>query len=228
MKRFSLFMVLAVTIAVGAIVFVSTGCAGGSDDETRFAETSISDKDQAHAEDILLRLSDLPTGWEVSQDDQEQGSTASEVCTNLDFSDVVVTGKADQAGFEYGGMTYVGSSAKVFAGPAADIFEQYASNETATCLRDYLKQQYAEDPPPELEIGDVTVGLLSFPSIAENSRAYQLVIEFKAEGESANVYLDCVFLQKGRAMAFVMFGDTLTPFDDDLRVELAKTVAARM
>jgi hypothetical protein len=228
MKRLPFFMVLAFTFALGAIVLVSTGCAGGSDDETRFAETSISDQDQAHAENILLRLSDLPTGWEVSQDDQEQGSTASEVCTNLDFSDVMVTGKAEQAGFEYGGMTYVRSLAIVLAGPATDIFEQYASNETATCLRDYLKQEYAEDPPPDVEIGDITVGLLSFPSIAENSRAYQVVVEFKAEGESANVYLDCVFLQKGRAMALVMFVDALTPFDDDLRVELAKTVASRM
>lgn len=214
-------------IAVLLAALVGAGCDGGGDGaasgDERAAETAITDEHQALAEAAVLQLTDFPTGWRAEMDEDEE--QASDVCANIDLSDLVTTGRAESENFMLGSVTTAWSVVSVYEDGADQAFGQFASDETANCFRDFLQK---EDPPGDEEIGEVTVGEISFPKIREMSRAYQIVIPVESEGPSPSFYVDLVFLQNGRSVGLVVFVDALTPFDDDLKVQLSKAVASRM
>ncbi len=225
-------------VAVAGITLVLAvalvGCGGGGDDsagetqtDTGSAATVIDEADQAQAEGIVLGLDDFPTGWraEMPEDDDE----GIEDCTTFDFSDMTLTGRAESDEFTSGSVSTVSSLAVVFENDADTAFDQLASEATANCLRDFIEERVKEDPAPEgVTFGEISVGEISFPTLGEASRAYEVVIEVKAEGLSPNVFADLIFINKGRSVALLYFVDAFSPFDNDMKVELSEKVAARM
>ena len=223
---------LAVASALLAIAFLGVGCGGGDEggertqSDTTAAETVINDDDQALAEAIVLGLDDFPTGWRAEAPEENEGSI--EDCGTFDFSDMTVTGRAESDEFASGNVSTVSSLALVFEEDAGSAFQQVASDDTAECLRDFIERRVKEDPPEGVTFGEISVGEISFPMVGEQSRAYEVVIEAEADGLSPNVYADLVFINVGRSLALLYFIDALTPFDNDMKVELSKKVASRM
>jgi hypothetical protein len=101
------------------------------------------------------------------------------------------------------------------------------SEELRKCFSDLVKKG-AEQEQEGLTVGEVSVGELSFPDLAEDTRAFQFEIPFEFQGFSPSVYIDVVGRREERVVAGLTFIDVLTPFDQAQKEELARTVADRM
>jgi hypothetical protein len=205
-----------------------TASAGNADATTATVETtSISDaRAKELATSMLLRLSDFPTGWRAQPSEDEEGCAGLEDVTER-FD---ALGKADSDDFVQGEATQAASGAGLFGDEktAMDalnyVEETIQGEEFRDCLNDFLREQADED----VTFDEVQVGQVSFPSYGDRSSAWEVVIPAKSEELSLTVYIDAVYIVRSSAVSFLLFSDFLTPFDEQLRTDLAGVVAKRM
>jgi hypothetical protein len=186
-------------------------------------ERRINDVDQERAEQMILQLSDFPTGWRATpSDDDEEGPD----CFEFDVEGLVVTGRAESPDFEQGSTTTASSAGGVYESleDAEKAYSQLADPALTTCITDYLEAQ-SDD---EATVKDASVGELSFPAIGDASDARQIVVKIESEGLQVSAYVDLIVIQRERAVAALFFLNVLSPFDPEQEAELAKKVAARM
>jgi hypothetical protein len=204
---------------------VPTGDVGATTSTVLTASIS-DDRAEELATSMLLRLSDFPTGWRAQPASDEEGCAGIEEVTEK-FD---ALGKAESDDFVQGEATQAGSQAALFGDEKAamDVLnyveETIQSEEFRDCINDYLREQADED----VTFDEVQVGQVSFPSFGDRSSAWQVVIPAKSEGLSLTVYLDAVYIAQSSAVSALLFLDFLTPFDEQLRTDLARTVARRM
>jgi hypothetical protein len=222
-----------------ATVFLA-GCGGGGSDgaaatatatgaaSTTAAETAPVTKDEAEAlsKSMLLRLSDFPPGWRAEPSD-DQGSCAG-IDRLTDRYDVLT--KADSDDFAQGDSTQVASSAGLFNDEATArdglnyLEASIQSKRFRDCLNGYFRKQADED----VTFGDVHVGQVSFPTLADRSSAWEVVVPVKTQGLTISVYIEAIFMRRANALGIVLFSDVISPFDEQMRERLARLVARRM
>ena len=223
-------------IVFGLLIILAIGgldaCGNGNDKQAaNEPRRAIRPADNALARRIVLNLSDFPSGWRADLSKEENDSTSA--CINLDFSDLTLTGRADSKDFAMGDNTEATSVARIFqsTGQARGAFGKIASEKTAQCLADYFETEAKKDKDlkrQDVKVGDVSVGRLSFPSLGDRSAAYQIALSLETKDISPTVYLDLVLVQRSRANAVLLFVDVLSPFDENLKRSLSRTVARRM
>jgi hypothetical protein len=243
-ERYIRLTLRTLTLFALGVALIGSGCGGGDDGggeatpepiptsdvgatTSTVATTSISDDRAGElATSMLLRLSDFPTGWRAQPASDEEGCAGIEEVTKK-FD---ALGKAESDDFVQGQATQAGSQAALFGDEktAMDVLnyveETIQSEEFRDCINDYLREQADEDVTFE----EVQVGQTSFPSLGDRSSAWQVVIPAKSEELSLAVYLDAVYIARSSAVSTLLFLDFLTPFDEQLRTDLARIVARRM
>jgi hypothetical protein len=218
------------------------GCAGGgssgqedttttvtaADTTAPTVETTALPKEEAEeiARSMLLRLSDLPTGWRAQPHEESEGCAGIDKLTER----YDVLAKADSKDFARGDTTEASSSAGLFndeqtAREALDYLEaSVQSKKFRECVDDLLREQADED----VTFGDVQVGQVSFPTLGDRSSAWEVVIPAKTQGFSFTAYATAVYMTRSSALAVVLFSDVGTPFDEGMRERLARIVEKRM
>jgi hypothetical protein len=235
-KRVHLAFVCAALIAI-------SGCGGGDDGSPQattaatarsdaeasstLVTTSISDeRAEELATSMLLRLSDFPSGWRAQPSAEDSGCAGIEETSER----YDVPGKAESEDFFHGDATQAFSSAGLFtdeatARDAFDYLEEVVqSEEFRDCLDNYLREETEDD----VTFGDIQLGEVSFPSYGDRSSAWQVVIPVESEGVSVTGYVDAVFILRQTAISVLSFTNPVTPFDEQLRTDLAMVVAERM
>jgi hypothetical protein len=215
-----------------------SGCGGGDDgggqatmdtDATSStgATTSISEeRAEELSTSMLLRLSDLPSGWRAQPSEESPGCAGIEETSER----YDVLGKAESEDLFHGDATQATSSAGLFsdettAQDALKYLEEVVqSEEFRDCLNDYLREETEDD----VTFRDIQIGQVSFPSFGDRSSAWEVVIPVESEALSVTVYVDAVFILRATAIGVLSFTDFLTPFDEQLRTDLTMVVADRM
>jgi hypothetical protein len=98
------------------------------------------------------------------------------------------------------------------------------SHEFRDCFNDYLD----DNAESGVNYGDVRVGQVSFPQMGQRSSSWEVVIPVESQGFSVSGYAEAVLILQGQALAVVQFSDVGSPFDEQMREDLARTVADRM
>lgn len=205
------------------LVALAAGCGGDNSTNANKPQTRINPQDKAKAEQIILHLSDFPAGWRA-ETSKDQGGTPK--CFNLKFNDLTVSGKADSKNFVHGEATLATSSAGIYLNEqqARAAFKRAATDKLAKCFSDYMQSQSTSD----VKITRTSFGRLRFPQIGDESAAYQIAIGLESQGLTPTAYVDLVFVRQTRALALLGFVDVFSPFDEQMKEELARTVAGRM
>jgi hypothetical protein len=199
----------------------------GATTEAGATEPSLSeDQAEALAASMNLRLTDFPAGWRATPSEESEGCAGIQKLTER----YDVLAHVDSKDFAKGDNTEASSSAGLFndeatARDALNYLESAAqSEELRDCLNDFFREQAEGD----VTFGDVSVGQLSFPRLGDRSSAWEIVVPVKTQGLSVTAYIDFVYIVEENALARVAFSDVLSPFDEQLRENLARLVADRM
>jgi hypothetical protein len=218
----------------GALIALSCG---GDDEGSGPATTSVGSTEEetlslseADAEELttsmLLRLTDLPTGWRAQPSEDEEGCAGVDELTER----YDALAKVDSDDFIHGEATQVGSGSAIFndaeTGREALNYLEGAiqSDEFEECINDYLGEQSDEN----VTFGDVQVGQVSFPSLGDRSSAWEVAIPVESQGLSLTAYVDAVYILDSNALSAVIFSDVGSPPDERLREDLSSLVAQRM
>jgi hypothetical protein len=247
-RRFvaALSVTLVAAVAIGA-------CGGmGNDDEGdgpaaadgdgQAAERAIESSAQERAESIVLQLSDFPDGWRASPSEEEDDGSEFRACIGADYSGLMIIGEASSDDFAMDDSSTVSSEAVVFASEheaeeaLATFAEGMASRAAQDCVADFFRQaiEEADETGTEFELGDISVGELSFtPPEVEEGRAYQVVIPFEVtsgtfEGATETMYLESVVLRQGDAVAGIQTLGQSDPLDTELRDQLLRASGDRL
>ncbi|MER3410838.1 MAG: hypothetical protein C4306_12385 [Thermoleophilia bacterium] len=179
-------------------------------------------EDQTRARRIVLRLADFPSGWRAEHDGGKSSDKLD--CLSPDFSDLTTTGGATSPWFFKGEAPFATSFSSFFetSDQARAAYDRLATEDLANCLAESIAKSEGT------KVGDVSWGKLALPRLGDRSSAYQVAVRFEIGELTPSAYVDWVFIQRQRALAVMVFGDILTPFDEDLREDLVAKVAARM
>jgi hypothetical protein len=219
-------LILARVLVLILLVGLGTGCGGGSssnESRSTTSQTKINTRDKAAAQRIVLHLSDFPTGWRAQPSKNESDEPK---CFKLDVSDLTVTGKASSRDFVNGQVTTATSAAGLYEDEqqAHDAYQRIANEKLAKCISDWVRTQSTSDA----KITDSSFGKLGFPKLGDQSSAYQIAMTLEAQGLTPTAYVDLVFIRETRALTFLVFLDLFSPFDEQLKEDLARKVASRM
>jgi hypothetical protein len=171
-------------------------------------------------------------------EDDNEGRDEFWACTGQDFSAFTIIGEADSGDFAMGETAEVSSEADIFESEqmAADALAEaaagYESEEADTCATELIPDPSDDD----FDFGAIQLDPVSFtpPTGLDEARAWQLVIPVEgasgteSEGVTVTAYGDLVALRDGDAVVLLKALDVFSPFDPELRNQLAQSIAERM
>lgn len=173
--------------------------------------------DQARADRIALKLSDLPAGWTVAGDDGGAGPECSVVPDGI-------SGWHELDQFETGLATSAGSEVAVFTSVAEAITaHSTVPGEINKCFEDSVGQTF-----DGVTINDVRVTKLPSPGVGDRSSAYRIELDVTADGLDLTSYVDVVYIQRERVGTSLVFTEILSPIDPALKNPLVGKIAGRM
>ena len=243
-------------ILVAALVV--SGC-GGSDDDTAAKApddiaTTVSappgqdvEGDRKLAENAVLKLDDMPSGWTAEPDSEEdEGEEVAETmahCLDVPVETLTREGPADAESptfndpeEDFSVQSEVGYL--VDTATAKERFDLFARDDVPGCLAgavsklidDRIKNpRTPEDTLPEgAVVRDPKVAQMSFPNLADYTAAYRVSVPIEFRGLTFTLYLDLVVALKGRAGTTFFFTGNDTPFDTDEAQRYVKLVLDRM
>jgi hypothetical protein len=179
---------ILLAIAVVALVVSSVAAAAAVDPRApRQAHTTA---DTKRAKAIVLRRSDLATGWKLDPPPKSDPP-----CTaGPDESKLVQTAKVDPSFTWKDGVTSVGSDVDIFRTSAEALTDWRASTLSlvATCLLQAARHGAAKT----MHVRIVSTSTLPAPKGAERSLHYRFVFGFRT-ANSANLVIDFVALGRG-------------------------------
>lgn len=213
--------VLAVAVAAAA----GCGSAGSSD-----SNAAVAAKEKAIAEQSRLRLADFPSGWRA--DGQHKDSESK--CAGVLDARKGFTARASSPDYTtIGADTLVQGGIYIYSDEqtATAKFAALSATGTRTCLAkeltDDLKRQ-AKAKGANFTVGKTKTGRLPIGPIGDQRGAVRITVPLDAQADRVDVTADLVFFRVGRAVAAMAFGDTFTPFDQDLRASLTSKVERRL
>lgn len=184
--------------------------------------------DQARATSVLLRRSDLGTGF-VGHAPSDDALPENVRCDALDESDLTITGDAHSKDFRLqtsGAFITVGSSAQVYStlAQANASWKRGAGPATATCLADIVMRSAGASGRVKV----LSSKQLPFVKVAAKTIAFRVVASLTAGSRTVTVYFDAIVVQNGRIQAGVVttsVGRVLPRADE---VALAAVLAGRV
>ncbi len=228
-------------LLVTAAVLLPAGVAGAASTDPQF---DIGPADQAWAESIVLKQSDLGPGWIAEPPSGGSGSSGSEsgdppFCprADMDASDLTVTGGAGSPDFARGDSSDVSSGAIVWQtrDQARAYFDR--TNAVIPTILDCLASLFTSLSSKEIEVVVTSTGAIPFLAVAPRTAAYRIQLVFRSTERvrgklkkiSTRASLDTLLLGNGRATAFI-YVDAYgrKPFRPGYELSLAAATAARM
>jgi hypothetical protein len=177
------------TAAATAVLVVVTGAAAGGPGKQKI---ELNAADQAAARAVVLRRSDLGSGWTGGRTKPDLTSTVSCPSYHPKVSDLVVTGAASSE-FHRTGLAFA-NEVELFR-TAAMVDRDWRRSivpAAVPCLRQTLTKGLG---------GRATVvsfRRISFPLVTAHTAAFRGIVEVSALGQTVRVLLDIVLMGKGR------------------------------
>lgn len=224
--------VLLVILAVLATGACGGGDGDGDDGPASPSEAGIDDDDKAQAAN--LRLTDFPPGWErqpapLNPPDDPDDRRFSE-CMGRPPAPTLRTALADSDNFSTGELTRANSSAQVMRTEAIAVEDMAAlrGDRAIPCLSERLRaelagQSPAGGPPFALRVLD----RLDYPTMGDETVAFRLTVDAPSVGAGTTLYVDQVFVRKGRMEVSTSFVDLGRPFPTELGETLVRKLADR-
>jgi hypothetical protein len=191
--------------------------------------------DEAAAEEIVLTLDDLESGWEASpsEDDSEDAEMDAEMeaqlaeCLGIDPEDMSDDGpSADSPDFTSPDDEEVSASVGFAANveEAEEEMEFGRDEDMSVCFPDLIQAvlleafenpEEGEEPPEDMELGEATFNPVSFADLGDDVIAYRATVPFTVSGLEVEVYFDTVLVRVGRVGVQGSFLSIFTPFQTD-------------
>jgi len=225
--------VLAVTLLLAACGGDDKQSAGSTPaaDRTAAAETPTAAAtadpaaDQKLADDAQLTLEDLPAGWRIGEQQNDNRSNCEAVRSARETAGT----RAHSPQFTFEDGTAIVKSA-VYLYPderaAGETLRSLSADETRTCLSDEMTRRFAAAARAsgEDEFGDPRASRLPIEPHGDERSAARVMIPMTSEGSEIPGYIDFEFIRAGRGLIVMTYGDVLEAFDDDLRADLTGNV----
>jgi hypothetical protein len=209
---------------VGAIVLVALAACAAALAARGDPKEALTKADQARAKAMLLRKSDLATGFTPSP----SGKSPDFYCKAIDESDLTVTGKADSPDFTLQSgakFFFVSSSANIYrtAAQAVSSWRRNTSPAGETCAKKVLGDSFKGS-----KVTLRALSRMSFPRLAPLTISYRVTAGISAGGSTVPLYFDLVVLEQGRAQVSLVVGSTGAPLARSELVQLGRLTAGRV
>jgi hypothetical protein len=205
------------------LLAAACGSSSKSGSTTTTAKSSTTKADHALAVKANLQLSDFPSGWTAQPADNsnDQGSdaftTQLATCLNVPVSELQnsdTSVDSDDFSDPDGNVTISSSvDLKAATGDAKHDMSILRRSDAPRCIGDAVKKlvddemKKSKDVPQGVTIGQASFRSLSFPTMGDESVAFQIVIPVSATGVSLQVRADLIFIRKGRAEVMISATD---------------------
>jgi hypothetical protein len=215
MRRVTLALMLGATLSVAAVTPAPAG---------------LGSEDQDIADESVLTIDDVPTGFEIAQPDDEDEGAPGRACRSVRRGrDALNEAPNAEAEFRVESQAFINNKVAVFerAREARAAFRGYAGPATAECFeRTYSEEFERQIGSPDAEV-DVTVDRFE-PDLGDDAVGYEIEIEASAEGESETFYVELQVVRVGRAVdGFAFFSTGRPPPSDDV-VDMVETGVDRL
>lgn len=221
-------------LLAGTVLVVAVGCGGGDDEGGAEPAERATSSDEETVQAANLRLTDFPPGWErspaaVRRPDSPEDVRFSE-CMGRPPSRENRTALADSDDFSTGRFTRANSSAQAVRTEeiAREDFAALRTERALPCLRERLDAQLASQQPaggPPFQQQSLT--RLDIPNVADETVAFRVTVSAPSVEPGATLYIDQVFVRKGRVELSTSFVELDGPFSAELAQSLLGKVAAR-
>jgi hypothetical protein len=209
---------------VGAIALVALATCAAALAARGDPKEALTKADQARAKAMLLRKSDLATGFTSSP----SGKSPDFYCKAIDESDLTVTGKADSPDFTLQSAAkffFVSSSANIYrtAAQAVSSWRRNTSPAGETCAKQVLGDSFKGS-----KVTLRSLSRMSFPKLAPLTISYRVTAGISASGNTVPLYFDLVVLEQGRAQVSLVVGSAGAPLARSELVQFARLTAGRI
>jgi hypothetical protein len=226
-------------VVLVVLSLLATGaCNGGGDDEddpgaaTPSGAALEDDDDKAQAANF--RLSDFPPGWErrpapLNPPDDADDRRFSE-CMGRPPAVELRTALADSDNFSTGELTRANSSAQVMRTEAIarEDIASLRGEKAIPCLSERLRAELAgQSPPGGPPFALRSLDRLEYPTVADDTVAFRVTVDAPSVRSGATLYVDQVFVRKGRMEVSFAFVDLERPFPSELGETLVRKLAER-
>jgi hypothetical protein len=202
------------------------------------APADTSAQDNVAAAMMVLKASDLPTGWEsaphkdtpTDQTVDQQMSQCMHVSRTI-FNRGAKSGSADSPDFSMNNNSQQVSNSVTIRKTKADVDQGWAvfdQPDLLSCLQVAFKAALASTETNGVKITDVTVHNLNFSPLLDRTAALRINIGLSSSGLNITAVDDIVLMQRGRVIADLNFVSSISAFDTTLEQQLASTVASRV
>ena len=231
---------------------LAAGCGDDGDDAGGSADSSTTSAstedvstvdtaaDQQAAEKALLVLSDLPAGWvqdtdDDADDDRDDADAAAEAvlaeCLELDpaFVETDETDGEPTADSAFESPEGLSVSSDVQVNPTVsegeDVEAALTGGDGAACLQQAFE---ASADASDVEVGEVTVEVLPFEPLGDQTAAFRATIPFETDDGTVLFVTDTMLVTKGRAVVSMDFTTLSEPWDDAEAQRLTELVLDRI
>jgi hypothetical protein len=221
--------VFVLTLAVAL-----AGC-GGDKKPASSGSTDTQAADRAKAEKLVLVQADFPTGWAGTtaqpntEEDDEQGAALAGCVGAVDpavAESATVTGKdfAKDTGEVSSEVTYVKTTAQAQQDLAA-----ITGSKLETCVKDFAGDLLQK----ELEGSGATLVRFDFvrieaDKVGDATEAFRMTATVSADGQNLSIFIDLIFILKGRAEISLSFSEVGKPFDAALQKSLLTKMGTKI
>lgn len=208
------------------VVVLASACAGGGDDSDR-ADTvmpespTTTEQPVGDLETQLLTVSDLPTGYTVSADDEEEGAGTSRFCGGkLEFTVVATPKQEAEVSFEKSGETAFN------VGVLLEGLAEFTEDE-AVAVMDHVHAVADQCQTFDDTMDDGTrftgrMSVLSFPKLGDDTFAVRMSGDASTEGIDVPFAADVITVRKGRVVMLIAnFGGGLNGVDSSVTESVA-------
>ncbi len=185
----------------------------------------------AQAEAAILRMDDLPEGWELQHPEEGLGLEATwqdlMTCLGVEVADQPL-GIATSPTFLRGLATQVRSTVEYLPDAQAQaIAAALDSPQFQQCATDAFAADAARSAPEGGVPGPVEVSPLDFPELGEQTFAWRVNVTIDLEGLEVPIFQDLVVVFAGEAVSRLMFLNPGSEFPPELQRTLVETVVDR-
>jgi hypothetical protein len=179
--------------------------------------------DQQIADDSVLTIDDVPSGFEETPADDEPDVQPGAVCKRIRAA-AKAADAAPHAAAEFEtpgdetGSALINNQVSVLTSPkqAKAVYAAFAAPKARQCFTTAYQRAFLEqidDPSAEVQ---VTVDRFT-PDLGDTAVGYEIVIEASAQGESRTFFANLQVIRDGRGLdAFGFFNSGSAPVSDDI------------
>lgn len=185
-------------------------------------QKQLTKADNARARAMLVKRTDLPTGFRPQLSSSEDPHT--DCAASVGESDLTLTGDAEGPQLALG-VSFVSSAAQVYesVADASASWRRATSASGTRCATELLRREFAKQ-----SVDLVSLRKVAFPRVSGRSVAYRVTLSATTAQGKIPVYVDLVAMMRSRAQATVIVGSALLPPQKSEKLRLARIVAGRM